>query len=192
MLKAVGQVLFSSGLQNPKFTAEEKKGDDYEIRTYHATKWVSTSLSGMQIDTAMNTGFHRLFKYIQGNNQNKVKVEMTAPVTCRVVPGAGPACESQFTVSFYIPEEHHASPPEPSDPEVFLEHRKEFTAYVRTYGGFSNENMKREQLQKLLESLQRDGVPYVDKPFYLAGYDSPFKLTNRRNEVWVLKKEEEQ
>ncbi|XP_056261727.1 heme-binding protein 2 isoform X2 [Seriola aureovittata] len=159
MLKAVGQALFSSGLQNPKFTAEEKKGEDYEIRTYHATKWVSTSLSGMQLDAAMNTGFRRLFRYIQGNNQNK---------------------------------EHQASPPEPSDPEVFVENRKEFTAYIRTYGGFSNENMKREELLKLLESLQRDVVPYVDKPFYTVGYDSPFKLTNRRNEVWVLKKEHEQ
>lgn len=56
---------------------------------------------------------------------------MTAPVSCRVDPGAGPACESQFTVSFYIPEEHQENPPEPSDPDVFVEHRKEFTAYVR-------------------------------------------------------------
>ncbi|XP_039980372.1 heme-binding protein 2 isoform X1 [Xiphias gladius] len=190
MLKAVGQALFSSGLQNPKFTAEEREGHDYEIRTYHTTKWVSTSLSALQLDAAVNTGFRRLFGYIQGNNQNKVKVEMTAPVTCRVDPGAGPACESQFTVSFYIPEEHQENPPEPSDPEVFVENRKEFTAYVRTYGGFSNETMKRQELLKLLESLQRDGAPHVDEPFYTAGYDSPFKLTNRRNEVWVLKKEE--
>lgn len=51
--------------------------------------------------------------------------------------------------------------------------------------------MKRDELLKLLESLQRDGVQYVDKPFYAAGYDSPFKLTNRRNEVWVLKKNPE-
>ncbi|XP_058469653.1 heme-binding protein 2 [Solea solea] len=188
MLKAMGQAFFSTGLQNPKFTAdEEKKGQDYEIRTYHPTKWISTSLSGMQLDAANNTGFRRLFSYIQGNNQNKVKVEMTAPVTCCVEPGAGPACESKFTVSFYIPEEHQENPPEPSSPELFVEHRKEFTAYVRTYSGFSNENMKREELLKLLESLQRDGVPYVDKPYYVAGYDSPFKLTNRRNEVWVLK-----
>ncbi|XP_070782102.1 heme-binding protein 2 [Enoplosus armatus] len=189
MLKAVGQALFSTGLQNPKYTADEKKGQDYEIRTYHDTKWVSTTLSGMEWDAAMNAGFRRLFSYIQGNNHNKVKVDMTAPVTCRVDPGAGPACESQFTVSFFIPEEHQDNPPEPSDPEVFVEYRKEFTAYVRTYGGFSKENLKREELVKLLESLQRDGVPYVDKPFYAAGYDSPFKLTNRRNEVWVLKKE---
>ncbi|XP_037305434.1 heme-binding protein 2 [Pungitius pungitius] len=191
MLRAVGQALFSTGLQNPKYTAGDKKEQDYEVRTYHDTKWVSTAVSGMQWDESMKTGFRRLFKYIQGTNHNNVKVEMTAPVTCRVAPGAGPACESQFTVSFYIPEEHQDNPPEPSDPEVFVEHRKEFTAYVRTYSGFSTEDMKREELLKLMESLQRDGLQYVDQPFYTAGYDSPFKLTNRRNEVWVLKKEQE-
>lgn len=42
-----------------------------------------------------------------------------------------------------------------------------------------------------MESLQRDGVQYMDQPFYAAGYDSPFKLVNRKNEVWVLKKEQE-
>lgn len=58
---------------------------------------------------------------------------MTAPVTCRVVPGDGPACESEFTVSFYIPEEHQDSPPQPGDSDVFVEERKELTVYVR-YG----------------------------------------------------------
>ncbi|XP_015227309.1 PREDICTED: heme-binding protein 2-like [Cyprinodon variegatus] len=191
MLKAMGQALFSVGLKNPKFTAEESKGQDYEIRTYHAAKWVSTTLSGMTGEECVKTGFRKLFNYIQGNNQNKAKVEMTAPVTCRVVPGAGPACESQFTVSFYIPDEHQANPPEPSDSDVFMEERKEFTAYVRTYGGFANENTRREELLKLLESLKRDGVEFVDKPYYTAGYDAPFKLTNRRNEVWILKKAEQ-
>ncbi|KAM4522746.1 heme-binding protein 2 [Odontesthes bonariensis] len=193
MLKAVGQALFSTGLQNPKFTAEQKKeGQDYEIRTYQTTKWVSTTLSGMQLEESAKTGFRRLFSYIQGSNENKVKVEMTAPVTCRVAPGAGPACESEFTISFYIPEEHQATPPPPSGSDVFVEERREFTAYVRTYGGFSNENTKQEELQKLIESLKRDGVEFVDHPYYTAGYDSPFKLTNRRNEVWVLKKAMEQ
>ncbi|XP_061742056.1 heme-binding protein 2 isoform X2 [Nerophis ophidion] len=111
-----------------------------------------------------------------------VQVEMTAPVTGHVDPGAGPTCESHFTVSFFIPVKHQANPPEPSDPDVFVEHRKEFTVYVRTYGGFSNENLKKEELLKLVESLKRDGVEFVDKPYYVAGYDSPFKLLNRRNE----------
>ena len=61
----------------------------------------------------------------------------------------------------------------------------------RTYGGFSNEQVKRENLLKLMESLKRDAVSFQDQPYYTAGYDSPFKLTNRRNEVWILKKAEE-
>lgn len=59
------------------------------------------------------------------------KVEMTAPVTCLVRPGAGPACESTFTVSFYVPEQHQAAPPKPSDPAVYIEDRKELTVFVR-------------------------------------------------------------
>ena len=43
---------------------------DYEVRTYHPTKWISTTVSGMHLDAAMNTGFRRLFNYIQGNNHN--------------------------------------------------------------------------------------------------------------------------
>ncbi|XP_068610015.1 heme-binding protein 2 isoform X2 [Brachionichthys hirsutus] len=189
MLKTVQQALFSTGLQNPTFTKEGNEGADYETRSYRAARWASTTLSGMHLDAALSGGFRRLFSYIQGNNHNKVKVAMTAPVTCRVDPGAGPACESHFTVSFFLPEECQDNPPAPSDPDVFVENRKEFTAYVRTYSGFSNEKMKREELLKLLESLQRDGAPHVEQPFYAAGYDSPFKLTNRRNEVWVLKRD---
>lgn len=46
------------------------QGQDYEVRTYHATNWVSTSLSGMEMDAAFNAGFRRLFNYIKGNNIN--------------------------------------------------------------------------------------------------------------------------
>ncbi|KPP67651.1 SOUL1 protein-like [Scleropages formosus] len=188
MLKTVQQALFSTGLEMPKFTRVECKSDEYEVRKYQATNWVNTCVSSMQYDPALNTGFMRLFRYIQGNNENKEKVEMTAPVTCLVDPGAGPACESTFTVSFYIPEKHQADPPKPTDPEVFIENRKEFTAFVRTYGGFSNEQKSREELLKLTESLKRDGVEFLEKPYYTAGYDSPFKLINRRNEVWIIGK----
>ena len=58
--------------------------------------------------------------------------------------------------------------------------------FSRTYGGFSREETVREEHLKLAESLRRDGVPFREEPYYRAGYDSPFKLTNRRNEVWLL------
>ncbi|KAM3861106.1 heme-binding protein 2 [Diretmus argenteus] len=191
MLRTIGKALFS-GLEQLKFTPHDNQGADYEVRTYQATRLVSTSVNGTQWDAAMSTGFRRLFAYIQGNNQTKTKVEMTVPVICKVVPGAGHACESTYTISFYIPEEHQAGPPQPSDTDVFLQDMTEFTVYVRTFGGFAKEQMMRDELSKLLGSLQRDGVPFKDEPFYTAGYDSPFKLTSRRNEVWILKKTEQE
>ncbi|XP_041951074.1 heme-binding protein 2-like [Alosa sapidissima] len=185
MLKALGQVLFT-GLQGPKYTTAESKGKDYEIRTYEAATWVSVTLKGTQGDAVMKEGFGKLFKYIQGENDKKVKMDMTAPVTGRVEPSADPASESSFTVSFFIPQEHQADPPTPSSPDVVIENRPEITVFVRTYGGFTNDQTVRAEHLKLVESLRRDGVQFCEEPFYRVGYDPPFKLTNRRNEVWLL------
>ncbi|XP_062858368.1 heme-binding protein 2 [Trichomycterus rosablanca] len=190
MLRAVGRAVFG-GLENPKFTPQESKGQDYEVRTYHTTQWVSTSVTEMEEDKALSSGFMRLFKYIQGNNEKNAKIDMTAPVTCLINPGEGPACESTFTVSFYVPEEHQAEPPKPTTPEIFIENRKEFTVFVRTFGGFANSQNTRDELLKLIESLKRDGMSFKESPYYRVGYDSPFKLINRRNEVWLIKQEDE-
>ncbi|KAK1796010.1 hypothetical protein P4O66_009111 [Electrophorus voltai] len=190
MLKTIGQVVFSTGLQNPKFTPQDSKSQDYEVRTYHTTNWVSTTVTGTEQDAALSAGFKRLFKYINGSNEKNMKLEMTAPVTCLINPGEEPACEGSYSVSFYIPEEHQAEPPNPSTPELFIESRKEFTVFVRTFGGFANTEKTREELLKLSESLRRDGMAFKEAPYYRVGYDSPFKLVNRRNEVWLFKQEE--
>ncbi|XP_033859061.2 heme-binding protein 2 [Acipenser ruthenus] len=188
MIKTVQQALFSTGLQLPKWEPVENKATDYEVRKYGATKWVSTKVIGMELDPAISKGFMRLFNYIQGNNEKKVKIEMTAPVTCLVEPGAGPICETTFTTSFYIPEEHQADPVKPSDPDVFIEQRPELTVFVRVFGGFTNAQKAQEELIKLSQSLQRDGQQFEENVYYTAGYDSPFKLFNRKNEVWLIKK----
>ncbi|MCJ8743811.1 hypothetical protein PDJAM_G00098500 [Pangasius djambal] len=188
MLRAMGKMVFG-GFENPKFTPQESKGEDYEVRTYHTTRWVSTTVSGMEQEEALSTGFKRLFRYIQGNNEKQVKVDMTAPVTCLINPGEGPSCESSFSVSFYLPEEHQAEPPKASIPEIFIENRKEFTVFVRTFGGFANSQNTRDELLKLIESLKRDGMRFKEAPYYRVGYDSPFKLVNRRNEVWLIQEE---
>ena len=45
------------------------QGQDYEVRTYHQTNWVSTAVTGMEQEPAFGAGFNRLFKYIQRNNE---------------------------------------------------------------------------------------------------------------------------
>ncbi|XP_056422633.1 heme-binding protein 2 [Hyla sarda] len=189
MLKTVKQALFSTDIQTPKWTAIETPSSDYEARQYEATKWVSTEVTSVKDwDSAISTGFMRLFGYIQGNNEKKEKVEMTAPVTTYIEPGAGPACESTITVSFYIPPEHQENPPKPTESNVFVTERPQMTVYVRTFGGFTNGAKNQEQILQLSECLRRDGKQFDENNIYTAGYDSPFKLLNRHNEVWLIAK----
>ncbi|XP_063299349.1 heme-binding protein 2 [Pelobates fuscus] len=189
MFKTVKQAIFSSGLQSPKCTSVVNEASEYETRVYEPAKWVSTGIGTLKDwDSATGSGFMRLFSYIQGNNENKEKIDMTVPVTTFIQPGEGPACESNLTISFFVPFEHQDNPPKPTDESVFIEERPQMTAYVRTFSGFTNASKNKEQLLQLSESLKKDGKPFDENTYYSAGYDSPFKLLNRRNEVWFLAK----
>ncbi|XP_043398970.1 heme-binding protein 2 isoform X3 [Chelonia mydas] len=147
MLKPNKQAV-ASRLELPKWTAVPSQASDYEVRQHEPAKWVATSVKSMDYDSAVSTGFMKLFDYIQGKNEKgnedaldklsqssdplpRMKIEMTAPVTCHVEPGAGPFCESTITVSFYIPSDHQADPPKPSESDSFIENRPEMTVFVR-------------------------------------------------------------
>lgn len=58
----------------------------------------------------------------------------------------------------------------------------------RSFGGFAKAKKNQEEIQALAETLRRDGRTFQEKIYYTAGYDSPFKLLNRHNEVWLIKK----
>lgn len=58
------------------------------------------------------------------------KIDMTAPVLVHIIPGPGPACEDDFTMSFYLAPEV-ASPPVPSSSQVHLSEMRDMTVYVR-------------------------------------------------------------
>lgn len=51
--------------------------------------------------------------------------------------------------------------------------------------------MVEEEYKKLVEYLKRDGLgeeDYRTDVIYSAGYDSPWKLYNRHNEIWLISK----
>ncbi|XP_077669244.1 heme-binding protein 2 isoform X3 [Eretmochelys imbricata] len=162
MLKPNKQAV-ASRLELPKWTAVPSQASDYEVRQYEPAKWVATSVKSMDYDSAVSTGFMKLFDYIQGKNEKGMKIEMTAPVTCHVEPGAGPFCESTITVSFYIPSDHQADPPKPSESDSFIENRPEMTVFVRSFGGYSSATKNQEELLTLAENLKRDGKVFDEK-----------------------------
>lgn len=69
--------------------------------------------------------------------------------------------------------------------------RLSFTAKLfRSFSGYADENDWWEHLYMLHDDMVRNDVNMetIDlTSFITAGYDSPFHLINRRNEVWMFK-----
>jgi len=166
-------------LECPEFHSNGTKGDLYEIRTYPAGWWVGTTHKGINKDS---DSFMKLFNYISGANEKKQKIAMTAPVITEIVPGAGPNCESTFTMSFYVPKALWSDIPKPTASDVFLHHVEERTVYVRAFDGFAKQADYISNAAALAESIN-DETKYHGDMWLTAGYDSPFRFTGRRNEV---------
>ena len=176
---------FCNGLDCPKYTlVAVKKG--YEIRKYEATKWVGMTVPSMSFMAALHTAYGKIAAYISGANSASEKIPMATPIATKVVPGQGPACDSNFTVLLFIPFAYQSIAPAPTDPQVALVDLPAITAYVTTFGGWEADNELQQEASELANTLIDDRVDYV-KDFYLtASYDPPTKDTGRHNEVWFL------
>jgi hypothetical protein len=136
-------------------------------------------------------GFMRLFDYIQGANNKSEKIPMTAPVLVQIQPAQGPYCKNNFTVNFFVPFEQQANPFTPTAKDVYISSFPAMCAYVKTYPGFgSTTEAILKNAAALAEALSKDGIgdTYHKEFYFYAGYDSPFKLFDRTNDVWFVMK----
>ncbi|KAM6221132.1 heme-binding protein 2-like [Rhynchocyon petersi] len=183
----------AQALETPGCKVPEDVGPQlgsYEICRYGPAKWVSTSVESMDWDSAIQTSFAKLSSYIEGKNKKEMKMKMTAPVTSYMQPGSGPFSESTITTSLYIPSEQQPDPPRPTKSDVFIADRAEMTVFVWSFDGFSSAQKNQEQLLTLATILREEGKFFDEKVYYTANYNSPFKLLNRNNEVWLIPKKE--
>lgn len=172
------------GSEGPRFKILESK-DDYEVRLYESSHWVKTRFEEGNLENCSSTGFWRLFNYIRGENEGEQKLSMTVPVSSRVELNDEGKC-SGFTMAFYTPAEHQANPPVPKDKTVFHEKDEGQVMYATHFSGFAKEKDWRENVQKLKESLDRDGKGYVKNKYITNGHDPPFRLFGRHNEVLLF------
>lgn len=175
---------YCHGIDCPEFELVNTT-NEYEERHYKEAKWASTEVKSLFYTTAVTTGFKRLFDYISGSNEDAVKINMTAPVRVHVSAGEGPFCKSSFKVSFFVPFDHQDEPPTPTNADVFIENIPAATYYVTSFGGFVLEPLLVSKANAFFEKLKADDLDVEVGPFFSAGYDPPFRLTNRHNEIWV-------
>ena len=114
------------------------------------------------------------------------KIDMTAPVTLRIIPGEGPNCESNYTMSFYIPAGFQEDTPTPTDPQVYIEERPGFeVAALKPFGGYPGDQEFGKRGAELYLLAEAAGLPVKDVPLWTASYSGPGVIINRRNEVWL-------
>ena len=173
------------GSDGPEFKVLESKPDDYEVRLYANSVWVGASATQPRdYGNVTSSLFWKLFNYIRGNNEQEKKIDMTVPVRTQVVMAEDGESKS-VTMAFFIPTPLHADPPQPKDTEVFHVKEPRTVMYARNFGGFANDKSWQEQLNLLKASLDRDGKGYVTDGYIGVGYDPPFRLFGRRNEVFL-------
>ncbi len=155
----------------------KKKYDTFEIRSYDATLFTSVKLSTNQYKNASSSGFRILAGYIFGGNDRNEKIAMTSPVSMSL--------EDSMTMMFMVPKKYKKDMlPQPNESQIkFTEEPAKVVAAI-TFGGWANDQKIQEYKQKLIAALDKEGIAYTNK-FYLLGYNPPFELVNRRNEVIV-------
>jgi len=180
------------GLECPQYKVLNST-DDYEVRHYGSFKWATANSNESTLDykTANRENFMKLFNYISGKkNVDKQKVEMTAPVLVHVPVTQGPFCAPDFTMHFFVPYKFQSKPPQPTaDSGVKIMELPEMVVYVASFGGWMTQEAIQEHGADLGKALQKDGIAFDDSQFFTAGYDGPYTLLKRHNEIMFLPKE---
>lgn len=138
--------------------------------------------AGTGYERAVAIGFYKLFRYISGENLASRKIDMTAPVRVTISANDGPACNTSFTIAFFVAEKN---PPPPTDATVKIAQSPETTVYVNSFGGWATGATYVDRARSVASALEGAGRKIDNAYFATAGYDSPFRLTGRHNEVWL-------
>lgn len=151
---------------------------EMEVRRYPEALTASVLRPGTTYREVSNSGFRSLAGYIFGGNAEKKKIAMTAPVHMEI--GADSA-----RMRFVMPEGLTMdSLPAPIDPNITLERVPEEVVAVLRFGGFSNDDKIAAHGEELLRQMKAAGLEPIG-PVRFLGYDPPWQLVARRNEVVV-------
>lgn len=154
-----------------------KKYDDFEVRDYESALFSSVVLSDSTYENSSNKGFRILAGYIFGGNENGEKIAMTSPVAMEL--------GDSMKMSFMVPTRYEEQDlPKPNNEKIFFERKKGSRMAAIRFGGWANDQRIEKYKNKLIEALKKEGISHSGNFVYL-GYNPPYALIARRNEVVV-------
>ncbi|MDA9952670.1 heme-binding protein, partial [Chitinophagales bacterium] len=154
-----------------------KKFESFEIRNYEASLFTSVKLNTNIYEEASGKGFQKLAGYIFGGNETNEEISMTSPVAMSL--------EDTMTMMFLVPKGYNKENlPKPNSSEIEFTEMPAKTVAAITFSGWANSDKIEEHKLKLIKALDAEGIAYTDV-FYFLGYNPPFEMVGRRNEVIV-------
>ena len=165
----------NSETQPYKIIRSEK---DFEIRFYPSTTMATITSSTKSYKELGSSGFNKLAGYIFGGNNKQQKIAMTSPVHMDIN-------DSVSTMSFVMPAEFDKdSLPVPNNADVKIRTTSdEYVAAIR-FGSFASDKYIKENMEKLENALKENSISYSGQ-FRFLGYNPPYQLFGRRNEIIV-------
>ena len=155
-----------------------KSEKDLEIRKYPAPIMATISMDAKTYKELSSPGFNKLASYIFGSNEGEKKIAMTSPVHMDIN-------DSMSSMSFVMPADYNLDNlPKPNDSTIKLEKSADEYMAAIQFGGFANDDEIKKYASKLEEALKRSGINYYGN-FRFLGYNAPFQLLARRNEIVV-------
>lgn len=155
-----------------------KAEEEFEIRYYPSVTMAMITSSAKTYRELGSSGFTKLAGYIFGGNKDKKQIAMTSPVHMDIG-------DSASSMSFVMPSNYNKDNlPLPNNSDVTIKTSdEEYVAAIR-FGGFaSNDNIKKQTIM-LENALKKHHLSYYGN-FRFLGYNPPYQLFGRRNEIIV-------
>lgn len=155
----------------------KKKYQQVEIRSYETTLFTSVRLSTKGYKNSASQGFSILAGYIFGNNERNEKIAMTSPVSMSL--------EDTMTMMFMVPKKFKKDMlPKPNQTGIEFKQEPAKILAAITFSGWADDTKIEKYKQDLKAVLDAEGIKYTNQ-FYFFGYNAPYEVFNRKNEVIV-------
>ena len=155
-----------------------QKDQNFEIRFYPSATLATIQSDAKTYKDLSGPGFKKLAGYIFGGNEDKTQIAMTAPVQMDIN-------NTVSTMSFVMPSSYNQTNlPKPNNPDVILqETTDEYVATIQ-FGGFASDSELKFYSEKLRNILKQKSIKTYGNARFL-GYNPPFQLVGRRNEIII-------
>jgi hypothetical protein len=164
-----------------------------ELRDYEPSIVAETLVQG-DFEDASSKAFRTLFRYIDGENEARDKIAMTAPVSQKqgsqkiamTAPVSQEASKGGWLVSFMMPSSFTMDTiPVPLDDDVKIRQIPAYRAAAIRYSGFWSEKNYERHLAELERWMKSQNLQAAG-PAVWARYNAPFTpWFMRRNEILV-------